>query len=240
MRQFVVSPRPANRIRRCTVPETPDQPAVTLPEEFFQRGDPAPDQHFYTEPRYVTHIDDATIEALTALYAELIPPGAEVLDLMSSWISHLPTDVEYGRVAGLGMNEQELATNPQLADYVVHDLNERPELPFLDASFDFVINAVSVQYLTQPAAVFASIARVLRPGGLSIVAFSHRMFPTKAVAVWQQLSRDDRARLVASYHVLAGGFDDPVFLDRSPEGADPLWAVVARSAAPGADRATEG
>lgn len=209
---------------------TNEQPGgdVTFPAEFFQREDPAPDSQFYSEPRYVTHIDDATIEALTALYAELIPAGSVVLDLMSSWVSHLPTDVEFGRVSGLGMNEQELATNPQLDDYVVHDLNERPELPYLDGSFDFVVSAVSVQYLTQPAAVFASIARVLKPGGTSVVAFSHRMFPTKAVAVWQQLSRDDRARLVASYHVLAGGFDDPVFLDRSPDGADPLWAVVAR------------
>ena len=203
-------------------------PGAAFPPEFFQRADAAPDAAFYREPRYVTHIDDATIEALTAFYAETIPPGSEVLDLMSSWVSHLPTEAAYERVVGLGMNEQELATNKQLDDYVVHDLNAKPELPFLDESFDFVINAVSVQYLTRPTEVFASIARVLRPGGTSVVAFSHRMFPTKAVAVWQQLSRDDRARLVASYHVLAEGFDDPVFLDRSPAGADPLWAVVAR------------
>jgi SAM-dependent methyltransferase len=200
----------------------------TLPAEFFQRADSASDDLFYQEPRYVTHIDDATIETLTAFYAETIPAGSDVLDLMSSWVSHLPTDVEYGRVAGLGMNEQELATNPQLDDYVVHDLNAAPELPFLDGSFDFVVNAVSVQYLTRPVEVFASIARVLRPGGTSMVSFSHRMFPTKAVAVWQQLSRDDRARLVGSYHVLAEGFEDPVFVDRSPEVADPLWIVFAR------------
>ena len=91
-----------------------------------------------------------------------------------------------------------------------------------------MINTVSVQYLTQPTAVFTSISRVLKPGGVSMVAFSHRMFPTKAVAVWQQLSKDDQARLVASYHVLAGGFEDPVFLDRSPDGADPLWVVIAK------------
>jgi len=201
-----------------------------LPPEFFQRQDPQPDELFYEEPRYVTHIDDATIEALTQLYREVIPPGSRVLDLMSSWISHLPEDVTYERVAGLGMNEQELASNPRLNDYVVHNLNERPEMPLLDDSFDFVINAVSVQYLTRPTEVFSSVRRVLRPGGASIVAFSHRLFPTKAVAVWQQLSRDDRARLVASYHVMAGGFDDPVFLDRSPEDADPLWAVIAKKA----------
>ena len=201
-----------------------------LPPEFFQRQDPQPDELFYQEPRYVTHIDDATIEAITDLYREIIPPGSRVLDLMSSWISHLPTDVSYERVSGLGMNEQELATNPQLDDYVVHNLNDRPELPVPDDSFDFVINAVSVQYLTRPTEVFASIRRVLKPGGLSIVAFSHRLFPTKAVSVWQQLNRDDRARLVASYHVLAGGFDEPMFVDRSPEDADPLWAVIAKKA----------
>ena len=206
--------------------EIPHPPA--LPPEFFHRTDPQPDELFYQEPRYVTHIDNATIEALTQLYRELLPPGSRVLDLMSSWISHLPQDVAYQQVTGLGMNEQELASNPQLDDYVVHNLNDCPELPLPDDSFDFVINAVSVQYLTQPTEVFASIRRVLRPGGTSIVAFSHRLFPTKAVAVWQQLSRDDRARLVATYHVMAGGFDEPTFLDRSPEGADPLWAVLAR------------
>ena len=201
-----------------------------LPPEFFQRTDPQPDEVFYTEPRFVTHIDDATIQALTALYRELIPSGSRVLDLMSSWVSHLPTDVSYEHVAGLGMNEQELASNPQLDDYLVHNLNEHPRLPLPDNSFDFVVNAVSIQYLTRPIEVFASIRRLLRPGGSSIVAFSHRLFPTKAVSVWQQLSRDDRARLVASYHVMAGGFDEPIFLDRSPEEADPLRAVVARKA----------
>jgi len=199
-----------------------------FPTQFFQRSDPQPDELFYDEPRYVTHIDDATIAALTDLYREIIPPGSRVLDLMSSWVSHLPTDVTYERVSGLGMNEQELASNPQLNDYVVHNLNERPEMPLLNDTFDFVINSVSVQYLTRPTEVFACVRRVLKPGGVSIVAFSHRLFPTKAVAVWQQLNRDDRARLVASYHVLAGGFNEPIFLDRSPEDADPLWAVIAK------------
>jgi SAM-dependent methyltransferase len=202
----------------------------SLPSEFFQRQDPQPDELFYQEPRYVTHIDDATIEVLTDLYREIIPSGSRVLDLMSSWISHLPTDVSYRRVSGLGMNEQELASNTQLDDYLVHNLNNRPAIPLVDDSFDFVINSVSVQYLTRPTEVFASVRRVLKPGGLSIVAFSHRLFPTKAISVWHQLNRDDRARLVASYHVVAGGFDEPTFLDRSPENADPLWVVIARKA----------
>ncbi len=204
-------------------------PSAELPATFFRRHDPAADELFYREPRYVTHIDDATITALTGLYRELIPAGSDVLDLMSSWVSHLPAEVGYGRVTGLGMNTRELAENRQLDDYVVHNLNERPELPFEAESFDFVTNAVSIQYLTRPVQVFAEIARVLRPGGTSIVAFSHRLFPTKAIAIWQQLGRDQRAQLVAAYHALAGGFSEPLFLDRSPQDADPLWAVVART-----------
>ena len=210
-------------------PAPPALPAL-FPAHFFRRQDESPDALFYRAPRFVTHIDDATITALTACYRDMVPAGADVLDLMSSWISHLPEDVAYGRVAGLGMNGDELARNPRLADYVVHDLNVAPELPYADASFDVVLNAVSVQYLTRPVAVFASIRRVLRPGGLALVACSHRMFPTKAVAVWQALPPAERVRLVASYFALAGGFDEPRLIDRSPPDGDPLWVISARRA----------
>ncbi|MBI1818464.1 MAG: class I SAM-dependent methyltransferase [Deltaproteobacteria bacterium] len=192
--------------------------------------DESPDGEFYREPRFVTHIDDATIAALTQVYRELIPAGASVLDLMSSWISHLPPEITYARVAGLGMNHAELARNRQLSDFVVHDLNIAPELPCPDTTFDAVINAVSVQYLTRPIEVFASVYRALKPGGFCAVAMSHRLFPTKAIAAWHTLDATDRARLVASYFQLAGGYDAPQFLDRSPVDADPLWIVIARRA----------
>lgn len=201
-----------------------------LPPELFTRVDESPDALFYREPRFVTHIDDASIEALRQVYRELIPAGSTVLDLMSSWVSHLPDDVPFRRVVGLGLNPQELEENPQLADRVVHDLNAEAELPFPDDTFDAVLNAVSIQYLTRPVEVFASVQRVLKPGGVHIVAVSHRMFPTKAIAVWQALSAEDRIRLVAAYFQLAGGFEPPCFLDRSPQNADPLWVVFAARA----------
>ncbi|MPZ98136.1 MAG: methyltransferase domain-containing protein [Dehalococcoidia bacterium] len=210
--------------------EGPRPPGQPFPPHFFERVDHGLDSEFYREPRFVTHIDDETIESLTTLYRELIPVGADVLDLMSSWVSHLPEDVRYGRVAGLGMNRRELDGNPQLTEHTVHDLNADPQLPYPDASFDYVLNAVSVQYLTRPVEVFASVRRVLRPGGAYLVACSHRMFPTKAVAVWRALAGDDRIRLVASYFSLAGGYEEPMLIDRSPEGADPLWVVYGRRA----------
>src|SRR5262245_52893102 len=135
-----------------------------LPRELFQRLDESPDENFYCEPRLVTHIDDATIAALTQVYRELVPAGAHVLDLMSSWVSHLPPEVDYGRVVGLGMNRVELAENPRLTSFLVHDLNRCRELPFADATFDAVLNAVSIQYLTRPVEVFASVGRVSASG----------------------------------------------------------------------------
>jgi len=202
-----------------------------LPESFFDRMDASDDALFYAQPRLVAHIDAATIASLRDFYAERLPEGHDLLDLMSSWISHLPTDRRFGRRAGLGMNAVELAANPQLDDWQVHDLNAQPDLPYPDASFDAVLNAVSVQYLTQPVAVFASIARVLRPGGLSIVAMSHRCFPTKAVRAFHAFGRDERFELVSQYHAHAGGFEPAECIDRSPERADPLWIVVARRTA---------
>jgi SAM-dependent methyltransferase len=202
-------------------------PADPFPPDFFRRMDESPDAEFYGEPRFVTHIDDATIAALTQVYREMIPSGSTVLDLMSSWVSHLPPDVQYGRVAGLGMNRQELERNPQLTDFVVHDLNVTPELPFPDGAFDAVVNAVSIQYLTRPVAVIASVRRVLKPGGLHIIATSHRLFPTKAVAVWQSTEPDERLRLIGAYFQFARGWGEPCILDRSPANADPLWVAYA-------------
>ncbi len=205
-----------------------------LPQDWFDRVDPSDDARFYGVPRLVTHIDDSTIEALTAFYREALPGGADVLDLMSSWVSHLPDDVALGRVAGLGMNAEELRANPRLDEWCVRDLNATPSLPYEDAVFDAVLNAVSIQYLTRPLQVFAEVARVLRPGGLSIVAMSHRCFPTKAIRAFHALSGEGRMQLVGHYHALAGGFEPAGALDRSPPSGDPLWLVVARRATPGA------
>jgi SAM-dependent methyltransferase len=201
---------------------------IEFPDEFFRRFDETPDAEFYTAPRLVTHIDDSTIAALTQLYRETLPPGGALLDLMSSWVSHLPDEATYARVAGLGMNREELERNPRLTDFRVHDLNLEPELPYADESFDAVLNAVSIQYLTRPVEVYASVRRVLRPGGLAVIAMSHRCFPTKAVMAWQACSPEERLHLVQVYFQAAGGWEQPVFADRSPAEGDPLWVALVR------------
>ena len=196
-----------------------------LPDQFFKRQDESGDELFYVHPRFETHIDDSTIDNLTAFYREALKPDDRVLDLMSSWISHLPPEVRYQQVSGLGMNEAELARNERLDDYVVHNLNDEPSLPYEDASFDVVTIVVSVQYLTRPFEVFEEIARVLAPGGRCIVAMSHRLFPTKAVYAFQMLSPEDRCRIVAAYMKNTEQFEETESLDRSPPVGDPLWLV---------------
>ncbi len=198
-----------------------------FPAGFFDRQDESPDDLFYAFPRMVTHIDDATIQALTQLYREQLLEDSDVLDLMSSWISHLPGKMEFGRVAGLGMNAQELEANGRLTEWTVHDLNREPELPYPDESFDAVLNAVSIQYLLKPMDVFASILRVLRPGGVSVVAMSHRCFPTKAIRAFHVMPGLQRMEFVGHCCELAG-FKEVQRIDRSPAGADPLWLVVAK------------
>ena len=199
-----------------------------LPAHAFAKRDPSSDLQFYAEPRFVTHIDDRAIAAVTALYRRSFRPGDRLLDLMSSWVSHLPQEVEYGEVIGHGMNRAELDANPRLARRVVQDLNRDPALPLDADSFDGACACVSIQYLQRPVTVAREVLRVLKPGSPFVVTFSDRCFPTKAVAIWQA-GGVDNADLVSLYLGRAGFA--PVVAEQihaRDRGGDPLWAVVGR------------
>ncbi len=202
-----------------------------LPPDAFAKPDGGPDPLFYAAPRFVTHIDAGAITALTDLYGRMLPAGGAILDLMSSWVSHLPEGVAYAEVVGHGMNARELAANPRLTRHFVQDLNARQALPLADASFDAATLCVSVQYLQHPVSVLREVARVLRPGSPLVVSFSNRCFPTKAVAIWRALAGADHARLVGLYLERAGFADIQVHA-LVPEGGagDPMTAVTGRSA----------
>ena len=196
----------------------------------FRRQDETADARFYQQPRFVTHIDDGAIAAVTQVYREVLPPGGAILDLMSSWVSHLPPEVVYGTTVGLGMNAAELAANPRLSSFVVHDLNHDPHLPFEAGTFDAATICVSIDYLTQPEAVLRDAARVVRAGGPLVVTFSDRCFPTKAVLAWLSANDTGRKRLVQDWIAASGRWDQVEVYDRGqrrPLG-DPLYAVVAR------------
>jgi SAM-dependent methyltransferase len=197
-----------------------------LSETDRQKVDTRPDDAFYSQPRFVTHVDDGFLARLTDLYADLLSPGDRVLDAMSAHVSHLP-DYAFDRVVGHGMNEEELRANDALDEYLVQNFNEDQSLPFADGAFDAVCCAVSVQYLQYPAAVFAEFGRVLAPGGVLVVSFSNRMFPSKAVRAWREASMDGRAELVREYAEAAGVFEGTETVRERP-ARDPFYAVLAR------------
>ena len=173
----------------------------------FTRLDDNPDTVFYRMPRLVEHVDAVATREISGIYRRLLTPGARVLDLMSSWISHLPEELDL-EVAGLGLNEEELQKNPRLGDRVLHDLNKTPELPCPDASFDAVVCANSVEYLVRPLEVFAEIARVLKPDGVAVIVFSERWFPPKVISLWTELHPFERLGLVLEGLRLTGRFGD--------------------------------
>jgi len=184
-----------------------------LPTDFFSddpfgRLDWQEDGEFYSQPRLVTHIDQQAIALITTFYGEMLQPGMKVLDLMSSWKSHLPTNLSLGEVIGLGMNEEELTRNTQLTGHLVHDLNQSPNLPFSNGEFDAVICSVSVEYLTQPFAVFEEVARILKPQGYFLVTFSNRWFPPKVINIWPDLHEFERVGLVMEYFLSSEKYTD--------------------------------
>lgn len=184
---------------------------------------------FYANPRLVVHIDDEAIVTVSRIFQSYVPAGSTVLDLMSSWRSHWPQGHPKEKLVGLGLNAQEMADNPDLDEYVVHNVNLEPSLPFGDESFDAVVITVSAQYLTSPVETFQEVNRILKPGGVFIVTFSNRMFPTKAVRIWRMASDQGRIDIVISYMESAGGFEEIrsgfVNSDEGPP-ADPIFSVV--------------
>ena len=205
-----------------------------LKPEWFRRLDDSDDELFYLSPRFVVHIDDVAIRTVGEIYLRNLPRGGAILDLMSSWRSHLPSELKPTRVVGLGLNRSEMEDNPALTEIVTHNLNRSPQMPFEDASFDGAILTVSVQYLVHPLEVFAEVGRVLRSGAPFIVTFSNRMFPTKAVAIWATASEQQRVDLVTYYFTQSAAFEKIQTVDRISSETDPRWAVLGyRKQSPG-------
>ncbi|NEQ21165.1 MAG: class I SAM-dependent methyltransferase, partial [Microcoleus sp. SIO2G3] len=166
-------------------------------------------------------------------------PNTRIFDMMSSWVSHLPEEIEFSHIEGHGLNEEELARNPRLDHYFVQNLNENPSLPLPDADVDAVLNCVSVQYLQYPDAIFSEIHRILKPGGIAIISFSNRMFYQKAITAWRDGTEASRVELVKSYFQSVPGFSPPEVITRQSSvpnflqmlgvgGGDPFYAVIAQ------------
>ncbi len=210
---------------------TPVSGGEGFPDGFFSRTDETPDTAFYDPVRLVTHIDDGAIAAVGALYRELGIDG-DVVDLMSSWVSHFEPAPR--NLTVLGMNAYELDRNPMATTRVLHDLNAEPTLPFADATFDAAVCCVSVDYLVRPIEVFREVGRVLRPGGGFVCTFSNRLFPTKAIHGWLATGDTGHVAIVERYFEHAGSFLPATARRCTPPGpGDPLYGVWAYT--PGSD-----
>ncbi|MBN1656083.1 MAG: methyltransferase domain-containing protein [Deltaproteobacteria bacterium] len=206
----------------------------------LSREDESNDRDFYRVDRFVSHLDRVALVTVERVIKELIvEQEPAILDLMAGWDSHLPEQLMARRVAGLGLNRRELQSNPALNEWVVHDLNVDPTLPYESESFDIVLNTVSVAYLAKPFAVFAEVERVLKPGGLFLVIFSDRNFAQKAVRIWLRSGAEERVWIVEDY-LKHAGFERPsVFVSQGKARpaddkyadkvlfSDPIYAVYA-------------
>jgi SAM-dependent methyltransferase len=197
-----------------------------IPPQAFTKQDEGDDLAFYAPPRLVAHIDESAIAALSGFYRHKLPTGARLLDLMSSWVSHLPDDRSYANVVGHGMNVEELAANRRLDQWFVQDLNAQPTLALADQAFDAVLCCVGVQYFQRPFEMFAEVRRTLVPNGLFIASYSNRCFPTKAVAIWRALNMEDQASLISSYMNRSGFHDVEAHVLADGSSGDPLVTVV--------------
>jgi SAM-dependent methyltransferase len=183
-----------------------------------------------TEEARGAAIDEAAIAAITELHREIFPAGGAILDLMSGWVSHLPPEVPYRRVVGVGAHACVLAENPFLDEWRVQDLNRDPRLHFAAGEFDGAAICASIQHLTRPAELIREVGRVLKPGAPLVVAFSRRCLPAPAIGCWCLLDDTGHLCLVAQYFAQAGNWADIRCLDRTPPGGgDPVYAVVGRS-----------
>jgi SAM-dependent methyltransferase len=212
---------------------------MLLRPEQRSKLDETEDSLFYDYPRFVTHVDNQFITQLTELYRARLKPNTRILDLMSSWVSHLPPDISFTHVEGHGLNEEELAKNPRLNHYFVQNLNLNPKLPLEDADFDAVLCTVSIQYLQYPEAIMTEIARILKPQGIVIISFSNRMFYQKAIAAWRDGTPNSRIQLVRKYIQSVPGFSNPELIVNQSSvtnnllqliglgSSDPFYAVIA-------------
>lgn len=194
--------------------KNPDHTAMDpfFPEGAFARLDESDDRVFYEKDRFVSHLDSAALNTVEAVIGRLVvEENPSILDLMAGWDSHIPGTLQPSRVVGLGLNENELRQNRALSEFVLHDINRNPILPFPDHTFDAVLNTLSVDYMTRPLEVFPEVARVLKPGGIFLVIFSNRMFPQKAVKVWREACEEERLLLVEDLFNRSALFEKPSF-----------------------------
>ena len=196
------------------------------------------DEIFYQQPRFVHHLSDSFRYRLTSLYSEYLLNHHTILDLMSSWVSHLPSNISYKKVIGHGMNEAELSSNERLDRFFVQNLNKKQNMPIEDSSVDVGLIVAGWQYLQYPEKVSLELSRVIKSDSLLIISFTNRAFWTKAPNIWTYSSEEKRIEYVTSVLTSNGWRIEKILNEKTQDKklfgfysseSDPFFSVIARN-----------
>ena len=202
------------------------------------KSDIRDDAIFYQQPRFVHHLSDSFRNRLTSLYSEYLLNHYIILDLMSSWVSHLPSNISYKKVIGHGMNEAELSSNERLDKFFVQNLNKKQNMPIEDSSVDVGLIVAGWQYLQYPEKVSLELSRVIKSDSLLIISFTNRAFWTKAPNIWTYSSEEKRIEYVTSVLTSNGWRIEKILNEKTQDKklfgfysseSDPFFSVIARN-----------
>ena len=202
------------------------------------KSDISDDGIFYQQPRFVHHLSDSFRNRLTSLYSEYLLNHHIILDLMSSWVSHLPSNISYKKVIGHGMNEAELSSNERLDRFFVQNLNKKQNMPIEDSSVDVGLIVAGWQYLQYPEKVSLELSRVIKSDSLLIISFTNRAFWTKAPNIWTYSSEEKRIAYVTSVLTSNGWRIEKILNEKTQDKklfgfysseSDPFFSVIARN-----------
>ena len=200
--------------------------------------DTSDDKFFYKKPRYVHHLSLSFRTRLTDLYTKYLTKNHIILDLMSSWVSHLPTDTKYKKIIGHGMNEAELSANNRLDSFWVQNLNQTQQIPIKDSSIDVGLIVAGWQYLQYPENVSLELSRIIKSDSLLIISFTNRAFWTKSPNIWTYSSEEKRIEYVDNVLSNNGWRIEKIFNEKTYDEklfgfykteSDPFFSVIARN-----------
>ena len=211
---------------------------MKLSDEDRYKIDFADDKIFYHQPRFVNHLSHSFRNRLTHLYSQYLYNHYVVLDLMSSWVSHLPENTKYKKVIAHGMNESELKSNLRVDSFWVQDLNKTQNIPLEDSSVDIGLIVAGWQYLQYPEQVSLELSRVIKNDSYLIISFTNRAFWTKSPNIWINSSEEGRIEYVKSVLSNNGWNIERIFNELTYEKklfgfysseSDPFFSVIAKN-----------
>ena len=197
--------------------------------------DETDDAIFYSEPRFVYHLDSNFRKCLKNVYKKEIFKDSVVLDLMSSWDSYLPKETKYKKIIGHGLNKQELTRNKALEEYWVQNFNLDQKIPLEDQSIDACLMVAAWQYLQYPELLAREISRILSSEGKFLISFSNRAFWHKSPNIWVNSNEEERIIYVRKV-LVSNGFKEPRIIKKFTNQnysllpffkVDPFYCVIA-------------